>query len=275
MNDVLLFVTSMPTLVVYTVVGAIAGVLGSGVGLIAEKYFGIKEGWRFVPVVIFAVFSLNVSQWLFEDAVPAQAVSTLKQNRMFGVIIKHHPEAEREYIERYKKILSGPHAQVRAASVALGAETANRYLNLHMPTASDAAIHRLLQTEAGILEALKNNPTECVGQYLGTPSASRLEAIPRSLVEASLDAKAEIIESSVVIPSPPPKTANIDNIVGVIINAYRAKGYDTAEMGKIGDVQSLPPDEGCQVGYRFVSTLASMDEKQSAFVYKELVSAAK
>src|SRR4249920_2005606 len=97
MNEIVLFVTSMPTVVVYTVVGAIAGVLGSGVGLIAQKYFGIKKGWSVVLIVVFAVISLNVSHWLFEDAVPAQAISTLKQDRMFSVIIKHHPEAEREY----------------------------------------------------------------------------------------------------------------------------------------------------------------------------------
>ena len=275
MNEIVLFVTSMPPVAVYTVVGAIAGVLGAGVGLFAQKYFGIKKGWSVVLVVVFAVISLNVSHWLFEDAVPAQAISTLKQDRMFSVIIKHHPEAEREYFERYKKILSGPHEQVRAASVALSAEITSRYVNLHMLTASDATIHRLLQTEANILETLKNNPTECVSQYLGTPSVSRLKAIPQSLVEASLDAKAEIVESSVVAPSPPPKTAKIEDIARVIADAYRAKGYDIAELDKIANVQSLPPAEGCEVSFRFVSVLSLMDEKQSSFVYKGLISAAK
>jgi hypothetical protein len=272
MNEIVLFAASMPIFVVYTIAGALGGVLGGGAGLIAEKYFGLKKGWRYVP---FAVFSVNVSQRLFEDAVPAQAVSTLKQNRLAGVIFKYHPGAEQEYVARYKKILSGPREKVSAESRALAADFTGRYLNLHMPTASDAAIHRLLQTEASTLEALKNNPAECVAQYLGTPSASRLEATPRSLVEESLNAKAEIIESSVVTPSPPPKIAKIDDIAGVIADAYRAKGYDTAEIAKIGNVQLLPPDEGCQVSYRFVSALASMNEKQSAFVYKGLLSAAK
>src|SRR5262245_18871854 len=275
MNEILLFVASMPTLVVYAVAGAIAGILGAGAGLFAQKYFGLGKGWRFVPVVIFVVISLSVSQWLLQEAVPAQAVSTLKQNRLFGVIFKHHPEAEREYMARVEQLLSGPREQFRAASAALGAEFTGRYLNLHMPTASDAAIHRLLQTEASILEALKNNPAECVGQFLGTPSASRLELIPPPLVEASLNAKAEIIESSVVTPSPLPKTVSMEDVVGVMTRAYRAKGYDIAGIAKIANVQSLSSAEGCEVGYRFVSALLSIDEKQSALVFKGLIAAGK
>jgi hypothetical protein len=123
------------------------------------------------------------------------------------------------------------------------------------------------ETEAGILEALKNNPAECVGRFLGTPSASRLEAIPRPLVEASLNAKAEIIESSVITPSPPPKTTNMEAVVGVMTRAYRTKGYDIAGIAKVAIVQSLPLAEGCEVGYRFVSAI-SLDEKQSALVFK-------
>jgi hypothetical protein len=224
MNEILLFVTSMPPLLVYVVAGSIAGALGTSAGFIAQKYFGVAKGWRFVPVVVFAVISLQLSQWLFEDAIPMQSVSRLKQNRIFGVIFTYHPEAEQEYIAGFKKILSGSNEQVSAASAALGAEITIRYVSQHMLTASDAAIHRLLQTEANILDSLKDNPTECVAQYLGTPSASHVKAIPRSLVEASIDAKAEIIESSVVNPSPPPRTANIDDIAGIITNAYRTKG---------------------------------------------------
>jgi hypothetical protein len=259
MDEILLFVASMPTFVVYAAAGAVGGVLGAGAGLFAQKYFGLGKGWRFVPFVVFTVISLNGSQWVLKDAVPLQAVSTLKQNRVFSVILKHHPEAEREYIARYKEVLSGPRDQVRAESRALAAEMTGRYLDLHIPTASDAAIHRLLETEANILEALKNNPAECVGQR-----ASRLEAIPRPLVEANLNAKAEIIESSVVAPSPPPKTANMDDVVSVI-----------TEFAKIANVQSLPPAEGCEVGYRFFLALLSIGEKQSAFVIKGLRAAGK
>ncbi|HEY6701469.1 MAG TPA: hypothetical protein VI137_11765 [Pseudolabrys sp.] len=90
-----------------------------------------------------------------------------------------------------------------------------------------------------------------------------------------LNAKADIIESSVTMPSPPPKNASIDEIVRTITGAYQAKGYDAAEMAKIANVQSLPPAEGCQIGYRFISALASMNEKQGAFVYKGLIGASK
>ena len=79
MNEILLFVTSMPPLLVYVVAGSIAGALGTSAGFIAQKYFGVAKGWRFVPVVVFAVISLQLSQWLFEDAIPMQSVSRLKQ----------------------------------------------------------------------------------------------------------------------------------------------------------------------------------------------------
>jgi hypothetical protein len=34
-----------------------------------------------------------------------------------------------------------------------------------------------------------------------------------------------------------------------------------------------PPAEDCQVGYRFISALASMNEKLGAFAYKGLIGA--
>jgi len=275
MNEILLFVASMPWVVVYAVAGAIAGLLGASAGLIAQKYFGLKKGWGFVPVVVFVVISFNVSQWLFQDAVPAQAVSRLKENPLFRAIFKHHPEAERELMTRVDKLLSGPREQFRTAWDALGAEFTARYVNLHTLTASDAAIHHMLQSEAAIIESLKNNPADCVAQYLNiTSNASRNKAVPRSLIEASLNAKAEVIESSVVAPSQPVK-ASIDDIVGVLTAAYRAKGYDAGGIDELANVESLPPAEGCEVGYRFASALASMSEQQSAFVFKGLVSAGK
>ncbi len=274
--EVLLFIATMPPFVVLVAAGAIAGALGGLIGLFLRKKFGVGKAWSSIPVFILMVISFNLSEYLIRKVDPLRAtVSGLKQSRLFGVILKYHPEAEREYLVRFEKILAGPQSQLRDSTLALAAEMANRYVNSQMLTASDAAIHHLLQTEAGIIESLKNSPADCVAQYLGTPSASRLKAIPQSMVEASLDAKAEIVESSVVAPSPPPKTANIKDISGVITNAYRAKGYDTAEIAKIGNVQSLPPSEGCEVSYRFVSVLASMNEKQGSFAYKGLISAAK
>src|SRR5262245_59892972 len=40
-------------------------------------------------------------------------------------------------------------------------------------------------------------------------------------------------------------------------------GYDIAGIAKIANVQSLSLAEGCEVGYKFVSALLSIDEKQS------------
>lgn len=274
MTDILLYAASLPALVVYFVAGAIAGGIGGLIGYVAGKQFGYEKIWQFTPVV-FVVISFNlVTTWLDRASGPMKAVNELKQSRLFSLILKHHPEAERETFSRFEQIYSGPREQVSASSRILGAGIANRYVDLHTPTASNAAIHHVLQSQANIMRSLKGNPTVCVAQYLGTPAAG-LESISQSLSAELLNAKADIIESSVTTPSPPPKNASIDEIVRAITGAYQAKGYDTAEIAKIANVQSLPPAEGCQIGYRFISALASMNETQGAFVYKGLIGASK
>src|SRR5262245_9100110 len=271
MNEILIFVASVPIFVLDAVAGAVAGFLGGVTGFIAEKYFGLSKGWRFVPAFVFAVISVNLSHWILEDAVPLKIVSQLKESRVGGLIFKYHPEAEREALAQAKKNLSEPDSDSRIALSwrPLIAEIAGPYIRSHMPTASDAAIHRFLQTLADTIELLRNNPTDCVAKYLATSTRSTYVGIGISREE--LNAIADIIETSVTSPSAPQKNPSIDDFVRALASAYRAKGYDIAELDKIANVQSLPPAEGCEVAYHFASVLASMNEKQSSYLYKALI----
>jgi len=171
MTDILLYAASLPALVVHFVAGATAGGIGGLIGYFAGKQFGYEEIWRFTPIV-FVVISFNlVTMWLERASGSVKAVNELK-HRLFNLILKQHPEAERETLSRFEQIYSGPREQVSALSRVLGADIANRYVDLHTPTASDTVIHHVLQAQADIMESLKGNPTVCVAQT----SARRLPA---------------------------------------------------------------------------------------------------
>ena len=172
MTDILLYAASLPALVVHFVAGATAGGIGGLIGYFAGKQFGYEKIWRFTPIV-FVVISFNlVTMWLERASGSVKAVNELKQSRLFNLILKQHPEAERETLSRFEQIYSGPREQVSALSRVLGADIANRYVDLHTPTASDAVIHHVLQAQEDIMESLKGNPTVCVAQT----SARRLPA---------------------------------------------------------------------------------------------------
>jgi hypothetical protein len=59
------------------------------------------------------------------------------------------------------------------------------------------------------------------------------------------------------------------------VRAYQSNGFNVGEINKLRDVGSLPSKEGCEVGYHFLSAIASLDPKEASTVYKGLLILAK
>jgi len=67
----------------------------------------------------------------------------------------------------------------------------------------------------------------------------------------------------------------VDALGRILVREYQAKGFDVNEISKLENVGSLPSKEGCEVGYHFLSAMASLDPKEASTVYKGLLVLAK
>jgi hypothetical protein len=184
------------------------------------------------------------------------------------VILKYHPDAEAETVQKLKEVGGGPNAG--PAARAIGAAISDKYVNLHMLVASDEAIRNLLLSEAAIIRSVRSQPDDCVALYLGTANAP-IDKVPLELLNAKVKARADIIETSVAQPSPPQTGVTADALGKILARAYQSNGFNIGEISKLDDVGSLPAKEGCDIGYHFLTALASLQPKEAATVYKGLL----
>jgi hypothetical protein len=277
MDSFLVTLASLPSLVIYSIIGTIAGALGALIGLLCKGFWPTAPRW--VPV-IFAVISTQLSpvavSRLHAQSGPEAVVNDIEKNRLFKVIFQYHPEAKGEMLSGFQKIFAGPRDQVHAQSQLLGAEISNRYYNIHIATASDAAIHNVLNANFRIMEALKEKPKTCVGFYLET--GFNVSDIPATFLEEGTNAKAAVIESSIKSPTNREKLT-AEQLVIALIASYQKNGitHDNAlaEIEKLDTLNSLPAEEGCTIASHFSAALANMDEKTAASTFTSLIALGK
>ena len=106
--------------------------------------------------------------------------------------------------------------------------------------------------------------------YLGNANAP-LDELSPEILEAKIKARADIIETSATRPSPPPTGVTPDALGKTLVRAYQNNGFNLAEISKLESLGSLPSKQGCDVGYHFLTALASLDAKEAATVYKGLM----
>jgi hypothetical protein len=278
MNDLFGWALSLPNFAIVGIVGAAGGAIGALLGAGAQKLFGLNKAWRIIPV-IFVVGSVQLTDktllpLLQKEAGPYEAIRVMKQSPIVNVIFKYHPDAEAETAQKLKELASGPSANRGASARAIGAALADKYVNLHVLMASDDAVRNMLVSEEAILSSVRSQPDACVALYLGNANAP-IEKVAPELLNTKVNARANIIETSVTQPSPPLTTVAVEALGKILARVYQAKGYNLDEISKLEDVGALPPKDGCGVAYHFTSAMASLDAKEAATVYKGLLVLAK
>lgn len=274
MEQLLTYFLSLPSFVIYGIFGAIGGALGALVGSFLSKVFK-KEKITQIVVIIFIVLSTQLPKHVLpelkKDVVPAQVLEQLKEHRLFSVIFRLHPEAEIEMKERMRDVINNaPADQVFLKAQAVSAEVVAKYFNKYLVSASDEVTHKMLNRSVAVMKKFQHKPELCVSYYLGQPQFNK-EDIPEDFITEQSNLKADIIESAVNNPSLPPKAASIDELLEIIALSYQQNGYDLANLEKIGLVGTLPADEGCRVALEFSNALATLDVKQSSYVFKNLL----
>ena len=141
---------------------------------------------------------------------------------------------------------------------------------MHLPSASDEDIHKLIMHQLVVMKAFEDRPSLCVNYYLGKPSFTKKDVTP-AFIEAESNIKADVILSSISSPPIPPKAESLDALLEELGSAYVQKGYQIEDFAKLEQVETLPASEGCGVAEKFVDVLASMPTDRVAYVFKNLL----
>jgi len=280
--DLLLSDDRLKGAILGAILGSIAAVLGGGVGELLTKIFK-KEKITLFIIIIFIFISLQIPHLIKpyvlekygktykENLISENVVSELKKNRLYNVIFRIHPEAEKELSDKLQDIIfKTPERDVMYLSQLVSSEIVAKYYQKHLPAASNENTHKLLERNVKFLRMFQNKPELCVSYYMGQPKF-RPEDLPLGFIEEESDFKADIIESAIRSPSVPPKAGGIEEILEVIIRAYQEKGYALENIEKLDYLMQIPADEACDVAIEFSDVLASFDMKQGAFVFKNLL----
>jgi len=274
MEEILIRFLSLPNVVIYAILGAVSGVFGSVIGSLLSKAFKLKKTSRIVTIFcIFLAIQVpsHIVPKLQKHIAPAQVLIQLKEQRLFALIFRLHPEAEGEMKAKMKEVIDNSSSdQLYLRAQAASAELVAKYFTKHLVSASDEMTYKMLRRNVEVMKMFKNKPILCVGYYLGKPQFSK-EDITNDFVTEQTNLKADIIESSVSNPSLPPKAANVDALIKIIAVVYQQKDYDLNDLAKIDQVGTLPPVEGCKIATEFSEALAFLDAKQSAYVFKNLI----
>jgi hypothetical protein len=278
MNDLFAWALSLPNFALVGIAGGIGGAIGALLAAAVQKLFGLKKAWGIIPI-IFVVGAVQLTNktllpLLQKEAGPYEAIRVMKQSPIFNVIFKYHPDAEAETAQKLKELASGPGTNRGASARAIGAALADKYVNMHVLMASDDAVRNMLVSEEAILRSVRSQPDACVALYLGNINAP-VEKVAPELLNAKVNARANVIETSVTQPSPPLTAITVDALGKILARVYQAKGFNIGEISKLEDVSALPPKEGCEVAYHFTSAMAALDPKEAATVYKGLLVLAK
>lgn len=270
MNDLALL-----SIALAAIVAGIATWLG---GLLAQKLFGPGKARSIIPIIL-GVGSIPLTNntlvpMLQQEAGPYEAIRVMKRSPLFEVIFKYHPDAEADTAQKFKDIMSGPSEGRGGAARTIGAALADKYVNMHILMASDDAVRTLLVAEEAIVGSARSQPDACVALYLGSANAP-IGKVSKELLDAKINARANIIQTAVTQPSPPLTPVTVDALGKILARGYQAKGFDVSEISKLESVGSLPSKEGCEVGYHFLSAMASLDPKEASTVYKGLLILAK
>ena len=83
--------------------------------------------------------------------------------------------------------------------------------------------------------------------------------------------KADIIEDAITSPSIPPRAGDIEEIFEIIALGYQEKGYPLENIEKLDYLTQLTPEDACKAATEFSHVMASLDDKTSSFVFKNLL----
>lgn len=274
MEDFWIELFSLPSFVVYGIFGGVGGAIGTLVGSALGRLFKIK--WlTWASQILCFVLAIQLPKLIVpgleKETAVAEAMQNFKSNRLYAIIFRQHPEAELEMKQNLalaiNKFNSGESYSVAQD---LTNKLVAKYFAQHINSTSDVSIYNVLKENAQAIQKFNSNPELCVNYYLGNPKFKKGE-IDDELISKETDLKADVIESSINNPSPLSTPGTLEDLSKILVGSYVSNGFDVSEMGKLEQLTTLPPVQGCKIATDFTIALASLDSKRAAYVFKSLM----
>jgi hypothetical protein len=224
----------LPDIAVYMIVGAVAGVIGGGLGQLAVRLKGPKMLAQILPVAAVAA-SIAVTT----ATLPAHRTDTvdgvmaqIKGMRMFAVILKDHPDEEAGLRASLAQAMAtGSKDKAGVMAEAAGSTLVNKYLKTYLLAAPDEAVAALMKSQRQTLGQLKANPEACLDYFSGRPLP--LDVLDSATVKRETDSKADLFEAADAHPTKP-AAPDRAAIVATVQQAYAAKGFDINHYDALG-----------------------------------------
>ncbi len=279
MDSLLGMLGSLPAIALYALFGAIGGGLGGSIGTLLAK--GKHSGKITAALVVIGTIiaiqfaNMNVSE-LRKYAVTQKVIDQLKEQRLFSTIFRVHPESEGEVRTLIDQILAtAPEQDVFLRAQTASAEFTAKYFDRHLVAAPASAIYKLVQRNAEVMHMLGKRPELCVGYFVGKPQFAKQDLetlLPEDFVESESNMKADVIQASIDTPTIQPPETEQEKLAGLLVHAYTEKGYALDNLAtKLPIVETLPPEEGCNVATEFSDVLVSLGEQDATYVFKNLL----
>lgn len=255
-------------------VGALGGAAGALI-VVPLVHFIASRKARNIATALAAVVAAKLAIVSADSFKPQylhiKIVNDLKDQRIYSTIFNHYPGSQDELRSIMKGVLANTTANRAFSDVAAAsANFVNKYVQKHLPTASDAAIHNMFGQEAKIFDALTNFPSICIDYFMEDGLIPSEEVATRLLAFAAAgsDAKAEIIESSAVHPSISGEKVEPSLMLSIFTRGYKELGYPAEDMMKIADIRTFPAAEGCRLIREYANVMAAMDEREIGLIVR-------
>lgn len=280
MSEVWEFFLSIPSWIFSAVAGGFGAAVGVGiVSLFSRKKPGEPQGkGRAVVIGICTVLaiqgSIHGTPELKKAVALDRAMVELKANRLFSLLIREHPEIEPRLQAELKPILEnkadkdGSLAFVKAQAVT--ARIVAEYFNEYLATGSDHALYRILQHTADAMAKFKEKPELCVSYHLGNPNFAKGD-VTSEFISIETDLKADLVESAIANMDELRPAATAETIIQTLAVAYTANKFPVDDILKLGDVATLPPEEGCRIATEYVVAMVWLGEKEAGHTFKSMM----
>lgn len=205
-----------------------------------------------------------------EERVAAIIGGIKREHRFYGLLFQASPQAEAKLREEITRIIQDtPPGNARAAAGRAAVQMIKDTYNTHALYGSDEATIRANEYRLRVLTALKQNPAACVDYYFGRLTSSD-DVVGADLIRGESEVRADVLESALTDPSPPPYPLDEEKLYGLLFGAYAASGFDQGDLDLLEETVTSGRSDAaaCEVVIREVQAILTLDPGDAGYVFK-------
>lgn len=213
-------------------------------------------------VVVFAAVWLTLGG----DRV-SREVAEIEKFRLVRILQEQHPELKERVREAVRKSVErndGRTARDQFYEITQG------YFPRYVPNSSDAAVRSFAARMVTIFEELRrNNPDGCKSLAGGASSVQGYEA---DSMAAALDAMADVVESAIATPQPPPDPAEVAPLLQEVgARVFSGADPDILPPQQLAQPGTAPADKMCHTMIAFYRAVLALPDREGSLVLRRIM----